>query len=1148
MDGVGAQQEVEFRILGPLEVLRDGRSVPLTRAKQRALLLALLLRANEVVSVDSLVDALWGERPPPTAHVALQGHVSQVRKVLPPQTLVTRPPGYVLQIEPEWVDAYRFELLREQAREALVAGDPDAAATALREALALWRGSPLVDLADDSLLRGEAGRLEELRVAAVEERVEAELVAGRDSDLVPELELLVQASPFRERLRAQLMLALYRAGRQADALQAYADARQALVEELGIEPGPDLQRLQQQILRQDPALRPRDAAPTTGLIVGRSSELRELRAAVHDTLAGRGRLLLLKGAAGIGKTRLVEEIEAYARAQGAATLWGRSYEGDAEPPYWPWLQMLRELPPSLVVGRGAALVAGGVEEETADAERDRFRVFDDVWSSIRARAIEQPLVLVLEDLHWADPASLLVLLFAARNMRDANVLIVGTYREDDLDRTLPLTPIVAELRRERLCDRIHLDGLAPEDVSALVEALAGDAASSLAATLHADTGGNPFFVREILGHLVETGRIGEGTVPGELDIPHSVREVVGQRLTRLSDACRELLTLASVLGEFSETVAARILGVDRAGMLARLDEATVAGVLVETGLGRYAFSHALVRETLAAQLDTLTRLELHRRAGETLEEMYGNDLEPHLGELAHHFFEAARGGDVRKAIDYCRRAAEHDTLQLAYEQAAQRLARALQLLEIEEGASPQERCELLLTLGDAYWRSGAFRKARRTFREAAELARAHGPAHALARSALGYAGGAGFDITVRNDFLAELLADALAALPPEEELLRARLLARLAQALTPYSEREQERAQLVDAALLLARDDATLAYVITSAFLARWTPERVDERLEMASTLVDLAARLRNHGHRLNGLSWRIQAYAESGDVAGIDADLREWDRLFERRPVVYARWGRYLLRALRALLAGDAREGRRLAELALETGQAHDNPNALQLFAIQSIGLARLEGSAEQLRELGRSVLEQFPTIWAWRAIMSALHAWSGHEEEARRELARIASEGFESLPRDLFWTSGMVFCAETAALLDAGEEAEALYAVLEPIAHLHVVLGWALYDGSVARRQALLAATLGRFTEAEAHFLAAIESERRMGAAAAVVQSQCDYAFVLARTGRPELLARASELIASALPVAERLELPGPVERLTALQRLLDDDASRT
>lgn len=1138
---------MEFRILGPLEVLRDGRPVPLTRAKQRALLLALLLRANEVVSVDSLVDALWGERPPPTAHVALQGHVSQVRKVLPPQTLLTRPPGYVLQIEPEWVDAYRFGLLRAQAREALGAGDPHTAATALHEALALWRGSPLVDLADDSLLRGEAGRLEELRVAAVEERVEAELAAGRDGDLVPELESLVQASPFRERLRAQLMLALYRAGRQADALQAYADARQALVEELGIEPGPDLQRLQQQILRQDPVLRPCDAAPTTGLIFGRSSELRELRAAVHDMLAGRGRVLLLEGAAGIGKTRLAEEIEAYARAQGAATLWGRSYEGDAEPPYWPWVQVLRELPDAHVAGRAAGLVAGGVEEEeTADAERDRFRIFEEVWSSIRARANEQPLVLVLEDLHWADPASLLVLLFAARNMRDANVLIVGTYREDDLDRTHPLTPIVGELRRERLCDRIHLDGLGPDDVGALVEALAGDSASSLAATLHADTGGNPFFVREIVEHLVETGRIGEGAAPDELDIPHSVREVVEQRLTRLSDACRELLTLASVLGEFSETVAARILGVDRAGMLARLDEANVAGVLVETGLGRYAFSHALVRETLAAQLDTMTRLELHRRAGETLEGMYGNDLEPHLGELAHHFFEAARGGDVRKAIDYCRRAAEHDTSQLAYEQAAQRLARALQLLAIEEGASPQERCELLLTLGDAYWRSSSFRKARRTFREAAELARAHGPADALARSAIGYAGGA-FDITIRNDFLTELIADALEALPPEETKLRARLLARLAQALVAYPERAEERAQLAEAAMALAQDDSTRAYVITSALMAQWRPEDAGQRLEMSSAIVELGTRLRNDGLRLNGLFWRIQTHAELGNAVGIETDVREYERCSDRRPVVYARWSLHLLGVLQALLVGDVREGRRLAELALEMGESHDNPNALQVFAVQSIGLARLEGSADQLLELGGSVLEQYPNVWAWRAIFSTLYAWSGREEEARTELSRVAARGFALLPRDLLWTSGVVFSAETAALLDAKEEAEALYALLQPIGHLHVVLGWVLHDGSIARRLALLAATLGRFTEAEAHFLAAIESERRMGAAAAVVQSQCDYAFVLVRTGRPELLTRASELVASALPVAERLELPGPVERLTALQQLLDD-ASRT
>jgi DNA-binding SARP family transcriptional activator len=1074
-----ADAQLEFRILGPLEVRLGGRPLQLTRAKQRALLLALLLRAGETVSTDALIEALWGEEPPATAGVAVQGHVSALRKLLPADTLLTRAPGYLLQLNGAALDLARFEALRHGAREA---GDPATAVASLREALGLWRGPPPSDLAHDSVLQAEIGRLEELREAAVEERIEAELSLGLHGELVAELEALVRTSPFRERLRAQLMLALYRSGRQADALDVYQAGRSLLVEELGIDPGPALQQLHQQILRQDAALLLAPVLePERELLVGRDAEVRDLRAAFDDAAAGRGRVVLLAGSAGIGKTRLAEESAAYGAARGATALWGHSYEDESPPPYWLWEQILRGL------GAETVFVAGN--------QHDRFRLFDDLSSTLHDAARSTPLVLLLEDLHWADPASLLALQFVARTIRGSRVLVVGTYRDEDLGRAHPFAPVLGQLRRERLCELVNLRGLDADDVGALVRAAAVD--QSLAQVLHDETGGNPFFVREILRNLDETG---------ELDIPDSVRDVLARRLARLSDECGLLLTAAAILGTFSEAVAARMLDVERPALLAALDEAVAAGVLVPSGFGRHAFSHALLRETLTGGLDTVTRVDLHRRAGEAIEAVYADDLGPHLGELAHHFAEAARAGGVRKAIDYCGRAAERATSQLAYEQGATLLARALQLLELEENVSRRERCDLLLTLGDAYWRSGSFRKARRTFRDGAELARALGDWNALARSAIGYAGGAGFDITVRNDFLTELLADAIAALPSGQELMRARLQARLAQALIAYPDRGEESEQLVVDALRHARgDDSTLAYVITSAYLARWTPEDAEERVAMATELVELGTRLRNDGHRLNGLSWRIPAYLEVGDIEGVDADLREWEQIFERRPVPYARWGLLLLQAMRALLRGDTPEGRRLAELAVESGQADDNPNALQIFAIQSIGFARAEGVTDELVQLAVATLEQYPNVIGWRAIVSSFHAWRGDEESARRELRRIADAGFENVPRDLIWTSAVAFSAETAALLGDTDAAASLYALILPVSDLHVVLGWALYDGSMARRLALLAATLGRWDEAEAHYHRAVEAERRLGAHAALAQTERDYAAVRARLGRP-------------------------------------------
>jgi YVTN family beta-propeller protein len=245
---------MEFRILGPVEVSEAGRPVPLGGAKQRALLALLLLNANRVVSTDRLIDQLWGESPPATAATALQGHVSALRKALGADAIATRSPGYVLHADPAQIDLGRFELLRAEARTALENGDPGPAAERLREALALWRGEALADIAFEPFAQPEAARLEDVRLGALEDRIDADLMLGRDSELVGELERLIAAHPLRERLRAQLMLALYRSGRQAAALDAYQRARQTLVSELGIEPGPALRDLERRILAHDPAL------------------------------------------------------------------------------------------------------------------------------------------------------------------------------------------------------------------------------------------------------------------------------------------------------------------------------------------------------------------------------------------------------------------------------------------------------------------------------------------------------------------------------------------------------------------------------------------------------------------------------------------------------------------------------------------------------------------------------------------------------------------------------------------------------------------------------------------------------------------------------------------------------------------------------
>jgi predicted ATPase/DNA-binding SARP family transcriptional activator len=304
---------VEFRILGELEVIGEAGPIELKAAKQRALLAILLLRANEVVSADSLVDRLWNERPPRSAPKLVQVYVSQLRRALGEGVIVTRPPGYALELAQDDLDAARFERLLAEGRATLAAGNAARARRTLGEALGLWRGAALADLAYEEFASAEAERLEELRRSALEERIEADLALGRHDHLVPELRALVDRYPLRERLHRQTMLALYRSGRQAEALECFADARRTLDEELGLEPGEELRRLQAAILRQDESLaleRPVDTrltnvpAPVTPLR-GREAELAEVIALVRREDA---RLVTLSGPGGAGKTRLAVEV------------------------------------------------------------------------------------------------------------------------------------------------------------------------------------------------------------------------------------------------------------------------------------------------------------------------------------------------------------------------------------------------------------------------------------------------------------------------------------------------------------------------------------------------------------------------------------------------------------------------------------------------------------------------------------------------------------------------------------------------------------------------------------------------------------------------------------------------------------------------
>jgi DNA-binding SARP family transcriptional activator len=801
---------MEFRILGPLEVVENGQALDLGAQKQRAMFAMLLLNANEVVSADLLTEALWEGDPPATAAKVLQVYVSRLRKTLGHERLETRAPGYLLRVHDGELDLARFHALRAEARP--------------HEALSLWRGPPLSEFAYHRFAQTEIAQLEELRLSCREERIDADLASGRHADVVAELEALVVESPLREGLRARLMLALYRSGRQAEALAVYDSTRRALVDDLGIEPSRELRELHQAILNQDPALDllVADVDSTgRGTFVGREVELQALTAALDDAFAGRGRLLLLAGEPGIGKSRLAEEVSGAARRRGAHVLVGRCWEAGGAPAYWPWVQSLRAYARQTdsdtlrrELGTGAAdlaqllpelheLLPGLADLPDIDPESARFRLFEAVTAFLTAPR-HQPLVLVLDDLHAADEPSLLLLRFVAREVSGRGVLVIGAYR--DVDPTLkdPLASTVAELSREPSTTTLSLSGLDAADVRRFVEVVAGGSpADELVTAIHDDTSGNPLFVGEIVRLLATEGHLDDAAARRP-PIPQSVRDVIARRLEHLQVECRQLLVLASILGrEFDPAVLALVAELEENEVLDALDEAMTARVVsdVPGTRARLRFSHVLIRDTLYEGLTTARRVRLHRQVVAVLEAARRSSE----AELAYH---SIAGSDFAKGLLYARRAGDRALSQLAYEEAARLYALALEALELVDPDDAATRCELLLDLGEAEVRAGHSADAKRTFLAAADLARELGHGPELARAAAGYAGRIVWARAGTDECLVPLLEEGLEAVPAESVELRARLLARLAGALRDEHSRER-RAALSAEAVELARRTGT---------------------------------------------------------------------------------------------------------------------------------------------------------------------------------------------------------------------------------------------------------------------------------------------------------------------------------------------------
>ncbi|MGY1782635.1 BTAD domain-containing putative transcriptional regulator [Geodermatophilus sp. SYSU D01036] len=673
-------------VLGPLEVRRDDVPVPIGARLQRAVLSVLVLEAGRLVPADRLVDLVWSGDPPPRAIASLHSSIAHLRRALEPgraprssgSVLLTAPPGYRLAQEAVEVDAARFERLLAEARGLPPSGAGRAVAL-LDEALALWRGPALAEFADEPFARAAADRWETLRQEAVELRAGALLALGDPGRAVAELQAHVAAHPLREQARESLARALYRSGRSAEALAVLAEGRRLLRDELGLDPGPGLRRLEAQILDHDPGLQPAPPpapAPAPGAAAaplrGREGECALLTRVLADAAAGAGSVVLLTGDAGMGKTALLRWLVGAASSAGGAGHTGTCRDGLAAPPYWPVLAVLRSALPGLgpaaqaelarVLGPLRDVLPGLGGTASADGGVDPAMVLVHLTDALRAllTAGDRPAVLALDDLHAADPATLRLVAGLAEEVPGTPVVLALALRSGEAGPRALLDTLAALGRSPRLT-RLDLEPLADGAVTDLVRDVAGSAlgdAEVRDVVTRAD--GNPFFALE----LARASAAADAAVPSGRGrpvggVPAAVHDVLRQRVLRRPAPVPELLAAAAVAGgpASAEDLAA-VTGVPVDDALEALETAVDARLAVDAGGGTFAVAHALLGEVLRGGLSSARTARLHRALGERLAARAGDDPEQ-ASRIAAHLLAARALDGGAAAVPWLERATDH---------------------------------------------------------------------------------------------------------------------------------------------------------------------------------------------------------------------------------------------------------------------------------------------------------------------------------------------------------------------------------------------------------------------------------------------------------------------------------------------------------
>lgn len=1137
---------VLIRVLGSFAAEADDVAVPLGGPRQRGVLALLVAARGQVVSVDRLIDDLWRGEPPARAVTSLQAYVSNLRRLLEPgrpprapaRLLVSAPPGYALRLPPEAVDAWRFEDLLSEAR-AVTADDPVAARALLAEALGLWRGPAFAEVADEPWAAGETARLGELRLAGQELHVAAGLRAGDVATVVPEAERLTRDEPLREEGWRLHALALWGSGRQADALAALRRAREIFATDLGLDPGPELAALEEAILaqrmevlrasvpgpgdwpsvlmRETEPVRPSAAAipapprdrargavsgadaPAAEPFVGRDAELSTLVATAAAATTAGPRVALVTGEAGLGKSALLGRLTERLGQDGWLIATGRCPDAESAPPAWAWAEALRgvaeSVPPSGEFATDLApLLTDAAGTGGADATEGRFRLHRAVWSWLAAVARERPLAVVLDDLHWAD-AQTLAMLSGVAGVR-APILLVAAYRPDEVGGQL--TEALAVLARSAPL-RLPLAGLPEQAVAELVRGVCATDDATVAA-LAERTGGNPFYVRESARLLSS-----EGALVALSDVPEGVRDVLRRRLARLPEPAVAVLRLAAVAGRDAEVdVLVGAAGTDEDGVLDALEAGLIAGLLIEPGPGRVRFVHALVRDTLVADVSRLRATRMHGRIAAALDRAGHGDDPDGLAALAHHYSRAASAATAAKAVEYGVRAAELAEARYAHDVAVALLTDAVASFDRipREDRDPSERVDLLGRLLRAQVRAGAVAAARETRQRAVEFAESVHRDDLMIAAFTAWTEPTPWQTrpygVVDQPIVTRL--SRLLARPDLTPADRCRLLEAYTHELIGEADPTARAAAEEALALSATLGDPRLRASAIAALARDQNDLELPRRAELCRELTEIGIEHDLPAYRVTGLLVQANAAAAMNDVPVLHRLIGETLELARAYRMAEA------VGVCECALATFAHiEGRfdEAEQLYTETAERMARHGSLHAAGYLQLALAAIQASRGRIAEFApaaQALLDDHGPFFA--DLLAVALAAAGRTEDARR----IRKQAVAIRP-DFFFTLFATLRAMAVVALDERDAAAELYATLLPhrdgppagATSLSVALR------PVAHTLGELALLLGRDDEAADHFTRSVNIAELWGTSHWATEAREALAALESRPARP-------------------------------------------